>query len=169
MFFWPWIHVRYVCCTSTLSVSENDIWGITLEMLFFLSFFIFEKKKVLSEFSRFNPKILGIKNTQDIKWKLSKLIEQSIRYNGSYRLCCIKQWKRFLKWKKKHSKCSDTIVDIGLKERALLTIKCHFLGPALGSFLYGLGGFTLPFVVVGSIGNIPCICYAICTTWFRNC
>ena len=33
-----------------------------------------------------------------------------------------------------------------------MTIKCHFLGPALGSFLYGLGGFTLPFVVVGSIG-----------------
>ena len=33
-----------------------------------------------------------------------------------------------------------------------MTIKCHYLGPALGSFLYGLGGFTLPFVVVGSIG-----------------
>ena len=29
---------------------------------------------------------------------------------------------------------------------------CIFLGPALGAFLFELGGFTLPFLVVGIIG-----------------
>ena len=28
----------------------------------------------------------------------------------------------------------------------------YYVGPALGAFLYELGGFTLPFVVVGAIG-----------------
>jgi predicted MFS family arabinose efflux permease len=31
---------------------------------------------------------------------------------------------------------------------------CFKLGPALGSFLFSIGGFTLPFVVVGSIGLV---------------
>ena len=30
----------------------------------------------------------------------------------------------------------------------------YMLGPALGAFLYEVGGFTLPFVIVGSIGIV---------------
>ena len=37
------------------------------------------------------------------------------------------------------------------------------IGPALGSFLYTVGGFTLPFFVVGSISLIlgVCLCLVI--------
>jgi predicted MFS family arabinose efflux permease len=33
-----------------------------------------------------------------------------------------------------------------------------FLGPALGALLFSLGGFQLPFLVVGSIGLVVATC-----------
>ena len=33
-----------------------------------------------------------------------------------------------------------------------------YLGPVIGSGLYSLGGFLLPFVVVGSIGIVLAVC-----------
>ena len=42
-------------------------------------------------------------------------------------------------------------------------VPCFITGPALGSFLYTVGGFTLPFFVVGSISLVPsfCLCLVI--------
>ena len=47
---------------------------------------------------------------------------------------------------------------------AIFLFRIKFLsGPVLGSELYFLGGFLLPFAVVGSVGFIlaVCLCFAI--------
>ena len=39
----------------------------------------------------------------------------------------------------------------------LFSLKCY-IGPVIGSGLYSLGGFLLPFVVVGSVGIVLAVC-----------
>ena len=42
-------------------------------------------------------------------------------------------------------------------ENNLFSLK-YYIGPVIGSGLYSLGGFLLPFVVVGSVGIVLAVC-----------
>ena len=43
------------------------------------------------------------------------------------------------------------------QEYNLFSLKCY-IGPVIGSGLYSLGGFLLPFVVVGAVGIVLAVC-----------